>query len=335
MTITCTNVQIVKGDRMEMKDDKRLLIKICKMYYEEDLTQSQIAKATGIYRTTVGRMLKKAREEGIVKITIDDNVGAHYDLERELEQLLGLKEVFICETKPGQTAEEKKKSVGKAGADMLKRVIKDGDTVGFAWGTTMAGMIGEFHGVRKRSASFVPLVGGPGTMDTKYHVNSIVYSIASDFGGTPYFIDAAAVVEKKETKDEIVKSHYFKKIEGLWNGLTVAAVGIGAPVSSSNMIWTGFYGDEDMERLKEKHAVGDICSRFFDRSGKLIDTEINDRTIAIDINRLKDLEYSIGLAESREKVPSIIGAAKGRYINVLVTTAETAREIAAEVKNKT
>lgn len=90
-----------------------------------------------------------------------------------------------------------------------------------------------------------------------------------------------------------------------------------------------------MERLKEKHAVGDICSRFFDRSGKLIDTEINDRTIAIDINRLKDLEYSIGLAESREKVPSIIGAAKGRYINVLVTTAETAREIAAEVKNKT
>ncbi|MCY8081646.1 sugar-binding domain-containing protein, partial [Bacillus haynesii] len=39
----------------------------------------------------------------------------------------------------------------------------------------MAGMIGEFHGVKKRSASFVPLVGGPGAMDTKYHVNSIVY----------------------------------------------------------------------------------------------------------------------------------------------------------------
>lgn len=78
---------------MEMKDDKRLLIKVCKMYYEEDMTQSQIANATGIYRTTVGRMLKKAREEGIVKITIDDHIGTHYDLERELEQLLGLKEV--------------------------------------------------------------------------------------------------------------------------------------------------------------------------------------------------------------------------------------------------
>lgn len=334
MTSICTNVQSVKGDHMEIRDDNRLLVKICKMYYEEDLTQSQIAKATGIYRTTVGRMLKKAREEGIVKITIDDHVGVYYDLERELEQLLGLKEVYICETKPQQTAEEKKKSVGRAGADILKRVIKDGDTVGFAWGTTMAGMIGEFHGVRQRSASFVPLVGGPGTMDTKYHVNSIVYSIASDFGGTPHFIDAAAVVEKKETKDEIVKSHYFQKIERLWKNLTVAAVGIGAPFSSSNMIWTGFYGDRDMERLKEKHAVGDICSRFFDRSGTLVDTEINDRTIAIDINRLKDLKYSIGLAESREKVPSIIAAAKGRYINILVTTAETASEIAAEVKKE-
>lgn len=114
-----------------------------------------------------------------------------------LEQLLGLKEVYICDAKPEQTAEDKKKLVGKAGAEILKRVVKDGDTVGFAWGTTMAGMIGEFHGVKKRSASFVPLVGGPGAMDTKYHVNSIVYSIAGDFGGTPYFIDAAAVVEKR------------------------------------------------------------------------------------------------------------------------------------------
>ncbi|MDA7025435.1 sugar-binding transcriptional regulator [Bacillus sp. CLL-7-23] len=313
-------------------DDKRLLIKICKMYYEEDMTQSQIAKATGIYRTTVGRMLKKAREEGIVKITIDDHVGAYYDMERELEQLLGLKEVYICETISQQTAAEKKKSVGKGGAAILKRVIKDGDTVGFAWGTTMAGMIGEFHGAKKRNASFVPLVGGPGTMDTKYHVNSIVYSIAGDFGGTPYFIDAAAVVEKKETKDEIVKSHYFKKIQALWDRLTVATVGIGAPFSSSNMIWTGFYGDKDRESLKEQHAVGDICSRFFDHSGKLLDTEINNRTIAIDINRLRNLEYSIGLAESREKVPSIIGAAKGKYINILVTTAETAQDIIEEVK---
>nr|MDH3153051.1 winged helix-turn-helix transcriptional regulator [Bacillus licheniformis] len=77
---------------MEMRDDKRLLIKVCKMYYEEDMTQSQIAKATGIYRTTVGRMLKKAREAGIVKITIDDHVGTHYDLERELERVCsGLK----------------------------------------------------------------------------------------------------------------------------------------------------------------------------------------------------------------------------------------------------
>ncbi|MCY8081554.1 sugar-binding domain-containing protein, partial [Bacillus haynesii] len=68
----------------------------------------------------------------IVKITIDDHVGTHYDLERELEQLLGLKEVYICDAKPEQTAEDKKKLVGKAGAEILKRVVKDGDTVGFA-----------------------------------------------------------------------------------------------------------------------------------------------------------------------------------------------------------
>ncbi|MDI5790105.1 sugar-binding domain-containing protein [Bacillus licheniformis] len=93
-------------------------------------------------------------------------------------------------------------------------------------------------------------------MDTKYHVNSIVYSIAGDFGGTPYFIDAAAVVEKRNEGGNR-QVPLFQKIERLWNGLTVAAVGIGAPLSSSNMIWTGFTA------IRISSALKKTCSRRY------------------------------------------------------------------------
>ena len=43
------------------------------------------------------------------------------------------------------------------------------------------------------------------------------------------------------------------------------------------------------------------------------------------LERLRALPYSIGMAASREKVPAILGALRGHYINVLITDEETAK----------
>ncbi len=56
-----------------MKDErKKLLAKLAYLYYVEDKSQSQIAAETGIYRTTVSRMLAEAKKEGVVKIEIEN-----------------------------------------------------------------------------------------------------------------------------------------------------------------------------------------------------------------------------------------------------------------------
>ena len=46
---------------MEKSDDLRLMVKIAQMYYEQNFTQAEIARALGIYRTSISRMLKKVR----------------------------------------------------------------------------------------------------------------------------------------------------------------------------------------------------------------------------------------------------------------------------------
>lgn len=319
---------------MDSREERRLLVRIAQMYYEEDMTQSQISKELGIYRTSISRWLKKAREEGIVKISINRDIDDMFELEQELIKRFHLREAIVVATKSDQTSDDKKKAVASASADFLKRIIKDDDVIGFAWGTTVASMIGEFTNVPKKSAHFVPLVGGPGPMDTKHHVNTIVYKIAEDFRGRSYFIDAAAVVERKETKRDIVKSNYFKKIAELWSELTIAVVGIGNPNQSSNLVWAGFCGDQDIDELNQQGAIGDICSRFYDIHGNEIKSELSERTIAIDINKLKETPYSIAVAESVEKAPSIIGGMRGGYINTLVTTDETALAILNAVKEE-
>lgn len=53
-----------------MYDRTELLAQIATMYYENDFTQSQIAKKLHISRQTISNMLQEAKEKGIVKIII-------------------------------------------------------------------------------------------------------------------------------------------------------------------------------------------------------------------------------------------------------------------------
>lgn len=311
---------------MSLWQEQRLIVKISKMYYEQQLTQSQISKELGIYRTTISRILKKAKQDGIIEIKINSDFEDVYQLEEDLEQKYRLKEVIVV---PSFDDSEDiiKQRLGLATANYLKQIVKDGNTLGFAWGTTLANVSNQLINCEKKEIDIVPLVGGPGAVDADYHVNTIVYKSAQAFQGKAHFIDSSAIVNKKETRLDTINSQHFKIILDYWSKLDIAVLGIGAQLKSSNLIWTGFFGNEEIEELDKENAIGDICSRFYDSNGHVINSELADRTIAIELPSLRNVPYSIGVAESKEKVPSILGALKGHFINVLITDEETAKEL--------
>lgn len=304
-----------------------MLLKVAQMYYENDMTQSEISKELGIYRTTISRMLKKIREKGIVKIAINYNLCETFSIEQQLIERFGLKEAIVVPI-IGEEKKVKLRAMGQACAQLIARIVKDEDVVGFSWGSSLAEIINELEVTHESNAMFVPMVGGPsGKMESQYHVNTIVYAAAQKFKGTSVLIDVPAILERKETREHIVQSQYFQDIATLWDKITIAIVGIGSTMIKGNPAWTAFYGGEALEELERGQIVGDICSQFFDIKGNIIETSISERTIAIGLEHLKKTKYSIGVAESLEKVDAIIGALNGKYLNVLVTTEDTAKEI--------
>lgn len=312
-------------------EEERLLYRIAKLYYEEGYTQAKISKELGIYRTTIGRMLKKAQDKGIVKIQIQSSSDALFDLEDKIAKHFGMKEVIVVPSYKNQSNQDKMKSIGKACGSLLDRIILDDDIVGVAWGTTLGNMIHQLDELKPKKIECVPLVGGPGGMKSDYHVNAIALRLSSALNGRSHFINAAAIYESEETAKEILQSTFMKEILELWDKVTVALVGIGAQISSSNMVWSGFLGDSEKLELREHNAIGDICSRFYTKEGEVIQSSISERTIAIRLEKLKELRYSIGVAYSKEKVQSIIGAMNGKLINTLVTNEETALGICESI----
>ncbi|CAM3060011.1 sugar-binding transcriptional regulator [Sporolactobacillus spathodeae] len=314
---------------MVKSNNRELLVKIAQMYYLENMTQSQIANALGIYRTTISRLLKRVRDEGIVTITINYGSNRETELEKSLCERFGLKEAIVVSTwNLPHNQVEKSQVMGKAAASFLKRITGDGDVIGFSWGSSLAAVAEQLDPDERKNVLCVPMIGGAsGRLKSRFHVNTICYQVAEKFRGDSLLADFPAVFESEAIKQAMIQTKHFREIESVWERLSIALFGIGSVILQGTENWQAFYGSGTVHSLVDRQAAGDILSSFYDAWGIPVETDLSARTMALPLERLKQLPYSIGIAESSAKVPAIIGALRGNYMNVLVTTDETAREI--------
>ncbi len=303
--------------------ERRILIKVSTMYYLEHMKQTEIAKRLGVERTTVSKHLKRALEQGIVTITVANE--NFEDIESAMEKRFGLKECFIVPRSLDLLAV--KQAMGRAGLQLLRRIVADKQVIGLAWGTSIRELTRHAQNskVPQIDSDFVPLDGGPENIDSELHVNTLCYELARAFGGRCHYIYAPVITRTAEIRNAIVQDANYEKISAFWKQLDIALVGIGAPVKSSNLVWMGEFGRQAIESLSRTGTVGEICSVFYDKNGREVKTDFSDRIIGVDLDTLRNLNYSIGMAASREKVPAIMGACKGQAINVLITDEQTAK----------
>ena len=71
----------------EQDSDYALLTEIAVAYYDQEQTQEEIAKRFGISRIKVGRLLKKARHEGIVEISVKYHPVFSSQIEQQLSPI--------------------------------------------------------------------------------------------------------------------------------------------------------------------------------------------------------------------------------------------------------
>jgi DNA-binding transcriptional regulator LsrR (DeoR family) len=59
---------------MSITENIRMTIKVCQLYYEENLSQKEISSHLGISRPQISRLLSYARQQHIVTIKINKPV---------------------------------------------------------------------------------------------------------------------------------------------------------------------------------------------------------------------------------------------------------------------
>lgn len=311
-----------------MAYDVRLMVKVSNLYYKDNLTQESISRKLKISKYQVNRILKKAIDSGIVQINIIDPTINVSNLEDELEKRFNLKRALVVENY-GLSDIELKSKLGQATANYLLEIIKDGDVIGVSWGTTVNEVINHLPSRINKKVEVVQITGGSHYISVNINCHDVARRFASKFGVEPHLLYAPAIVDSKDTHDLLLKETSIRKTFEYFGRVTIAIVGIGAlyPKVVSTLVRTGHIAQGDLKSLRENKAIGDILSHFFDIHGRICDSSLKGRLIAMPIDDLIKVPYSIGVAGGELKAEAILGAIRGRYVNILVTDSKAAERI--------
>lgn len=308
--------------------DIRLLSKISSMYYEQECNQQEIADRLHLSRPKVSRILKQAREQGIVQITVVSPNGNFVELEHALEKKFGIKEVILVESDPGMSAGMIKRQVGSAAAKYLNRTTHEGDIIGVTWGTTLQAMVDSMQPKPIDCLHIVQALGGVGPPEAKAHATDISRRLSQVLNAKLTLLPAPGIVGSVQAKQVLMDDPQVKNTLNLFPRINSLYVGIGA--LETNPVLNGKSEEISKSVCQEifnSKAIGDIALRFYDSTGKEVDTTLKDLVIGVSAKEMMQIDTVVGIAGGLEKAEVIHGALKGKNINVLISDSMTAKKV--------
>ncbi|MCL5772438.1 MAG: sugar-binding transcriptional regulator [Actinobacteria bacterium] len=302
---------------MNKSEELKLLSKISRLYYLEDLNQQIIADKLNISRTKVSRYLSKARKEGIVEIKVYSTREKFEELERSIEKKFGIKECLIVTT--SEEIQETYRQMAVSLTNLLERFLNDGDMLGVGWGTTLKSVAEYIEPDKEIALKVVPLLGGLGKTGIEFHTNSVAKVLAEKFKGISYVLHSPGVLDSKQTREILEKDSSVSEIIEMFGKLKTAVIGLSDLGKDSTMIKTGNFTIQDFEYLSKLGAVGDANLIFIDKHGLPVPNRLDERIVKIPFEKLKRISNVIGIAFGEKKLNVILGALTNCIVNIMIT----------------
>jgi DNA-binding transcriptional regulator LsrR (DeoR family) len=287
-----------------------------RLYYEENLSQQQVAARLGVSRSSVSRLLQAARDQGIVHIeirppSIVSGVGAR------LAASLGLRRAIAAPAPARGHGTEG--LVAPTLAELERLGLGSGDVLAVSWGATISAVAQARRFPQLRGVRLLPAIAGLDEADVHFQTNEIARRIAHASGADVSFLHAPAL-PTKALRDSLLADPDLAERLALWDRLSAALVGIGRPpaelpVGPAHIMF---------EQTQLGTAVGDVASRHFDLEGNAVELEREDQLLGVSRAQLRAAGTVIGVAAGLAKARSIVGAARAGLIDVLVTDSVTA-----------
>ena len=306
--------------------DPSLLARAARLYFVEDRSQDDIAAVLGTTRSNVSRMLKQARDLGIVEIRIVDPARRDHELELALRDRFPLVDARILEVAPDTDVLP---GVGRLAVRWLEETLRDDQVVALSWGQTLEAMVQAVDGLSRRDVEVVQLVGGLSSLDSAATGQELVRELSERMGARHRYLHAPALFGSAEALAMLLRERTIAAALDTAKRADIAIVGIGTPgIGSSEALLTALgLTPEERAAFDAARPVGDVCGRYYDLAGRAVGGVVGERVLAVTLDDLRAIPTVAGVAAGREKARGILGALHGRIIDVLVCDQAAARAV--------
>jgi DNA-binding transcriptional regulator LsrR (DeoR family) len=289
------------------------------LYYVGNLSQQEVSDQLGISRFKVLRMLADAREQGLVRISVEHRTSHTLQLADRLAKAFDLREVQVAPV-PSDSLDDDygRAAVGMLAAGYLARIASNDEpvTVGVGWGRTLSAMADNVTAVNNPNLTFVSLMGSV-THATHTAPGDVCVRLAAQTGGRALLLPAPFVTDNPEACRMVMGQRLVSEALDAARGAQHALMSVGECQEGSILFQSGIFSDEQCEELRAADVVGDCCGVFFKADGSVADIALNQCTTCVKSEEFKSMD-SVILASGKSKHAATLAVIRAGFVKRLM-----------------
>jgi len=302
-------------------DELRLLVKICKMYYLQDLSQNEIANQLFISRPQVSKLISKAKNKNIISVQINDPFSEESHVAEQLKKRYHLENAVVVDTR-GKCFAEELEMLAKSISVQLTSFVSNGSIIGISAGYAAAACAKYTNIYNCKDLLFVPLIAGQSFEGENWYANANCERLSNRLQGKYMVLNTPLIVGKKEARIELEDNKAVKPVLDCYNKLDVILLGIGQTTSNSTLGKCPI-SKEEINWAHEHGVKAIIGASFIDAGGNEMLGTQSDFFMGIKAPQIKKCKSVIAVAIGNDKVEAIKAALKGEYVNIFCTNLAT------------
>ncbi|GHS90028.1 transcriptional regulator [Actinomycetota bacterium] len=309
------------------------VLRAASMYYLQDLKMEVIARHLGTSRSTVSRLIKRARETGLVEITLRPATTRAPGLGRSITAAFGI-DAYVVPVPDSAEQIERLDQVARTTARLLASWFDSDMILGIAWGTTLAAVSRQLAPKPTRGSVVVQL-NGAANMRTSgiEYASDLISSFGSAFGAAVHHFPVPAFFDYPDTKRAMWRERSVRRVLDVQARADIALFSVGAVAGAvpSHVYSAGYLDDQDVDLLHQEGVVGDVCTVFLRADGSWRDVRLNARATGPTPDELQHVPRRVCVVAGDNKVVPLLAALRAGAVTDLVVDEVTAGALLAAV----
>ena len=305
------------------------VLRAAAMYYLQDMKMEVIARHLHTSRSTVSRLIKRARETGLVEITLRPASSRAPGLGQSISAIFGIS-TYVVPVPDSAEHVDRLEQVAITTAKLLNSWFDSDMVMGIAWGTTLAAVSRHLTHKPTRGSTVVQLNGAANNRSSGIeYASDLISSFGTSFDAAVIHFPVPAFFDFPDTKAAMWRERSVRRVLDVQRRADVALFSVGAVAGAvpSHVYSAGYLDDDDVQLLHSEGVVGDVCTVFLRADGSYKDVALNARATGPTPAKLYRVPRRICVVAGDNKVTPLLAALRSGVVTDLVLDEVTASRL--------